>query len=128
RSFINVVEADKLPAAFGQFKDKAYRCVFLVLWSFLERAINIILPVGLFMRFSLSKTLRCIGFAFENFVITAQEVFLVLYGFHLIRHRQREFRHFRDGRLIAGGNRSFKFLPECRKISVSCTTFSLCRK
>ena len=87
RSFINIVEADKFPAAFGQFKHEADRSVFLVVWSLLERAVDLIPPVGFLVRFNASKTLRRIGLPFENFVITAQEVFLVLYGFYPIGHR-----------------------------------------
>src|SRR6476646_5825422 len=73
RSFINIVEAGKFPAAFGQFKNEANRCVFPVVWSILERAVDPILPVGCFVRFGLSKTLCCIGLAFENLAITARE-------------------------------------------------------
>src|SRR5438552_13476438 len=80
-SFINIVEPSEFPAAFGQFKLEANRCVFPVVWCFLERAIDLIPPVGFLVRFGASKTLRGIGLALENFVITAQKVFLVLYGF-----------------------------------------------
>ena len=104
RSFINVVEADKPPAAFGQFKNEANRCVFPVVWSVLERAIDPIPPVGFLLRFGAFKTLRGIGLAFENFVITARETLLVLYGFYLIGHRQRKFRHLCDRRFIASDN------------------------
>ena len=44
RSFINIVEAGKFPAAFGQFKNEANRCVFPVVWSFLKRAVDLIPP------------------------------------------------------------------------------------
>ena len=118
RSFIDVVEADKFPAAFGQFKNEANRCVFPVVWSVLERAIDPIPPVGFFLRFGAFKTLRGIGFAFENFVITAQEALLILYGFYPIGHRQLKFGHICHHRLIAGDNRRLKFLPKCRKIGL----------
>src|SRR4029077_15142224 len=101
RSFIDIVEADKFPAAFSQFKNEANRCVFPVVWSVLERAINPIPPVGFFVRFGAFKTLRGIGLAFENFVVTAQKIFLVLYGFYLVGHRQWKVRHLCDRRLIA---------------------------
>ena len=70
------------------------------------------------MRFSASKTLRGIGLAFENFVITVQEVLLVLYGFDQIGHRQWEFRHLCDHRLIASDDRGLKSLPERRKVGL----------
>ena len=44
-SFINIVEAGKFPACFGQFKNEANRCVFAVVWSLPERAIDLIPPV-----------------------------------------------------------------------------------
>ena len=116
RSFIDVVEADKFPAAFGQLKNEANRCVFPVVWSILKRTVDVILPVGFFVRFGFSKTLRCIGFAFENFVITPQKVFLVLYSFYLVGHRQWEFRHLGDRGFITSGDRGFKFLPERREL------------
>jgi hypothetical protein len=81
RSFINIVEADKSPAALGQFENEANRCVFLVVWSILEGAIDLIPPFGFLVRFSAFKTLGGIGLAFENFVITARKALLVLYGF-----------------------------------------------
>jgi hypothetical protein len=68
--------------------------------------------------FGLSKTLSGIGLAFENFVIPAQEVLLVLYGFYPIGHRQWEFRHLSDRRFIASDHRGFKSFPECRKIGL----------
>jgi hypothetical protein len=80
RSFINIVEAGKFPAAFGLFKDEANRCVFPVAWSFLKRAVDLISQCGLFLRFGACETLGGIGLAFEDFVITAQEVLLVLYA------------------------------------------------
>src|SRR5215212_11835064 len=46
RSFINIVEAGKFPGAFARFKNEANRCVFPVVWSILERAVDPILPVG----------------------------------------------------------------------------------
>src|SRR4030095_13991212 len=118
RSFIDVIEADKLPAAFGRFKNEAYRCVFFVVWSLLKRTVDPIPLRGFFLRFSASKTLRSIGVAFEDFVITAQEVLLVLYDFHFIAHRQWELRHLRDRGFIASDNRRLKFLPECRKVAL----------
>src|SRR5882724_12538130 len=118
RSFIDVVEAAEFPAAFGLFKDEANRCVFPVVGCLLERAVNVVLPVGFLVRFGAFKTLRGIGLAFENFVVTTQEVFLVLYRFYLVGHRQREFCHLRDRRFIAGDNRRLKFLPECRKVAL----------
>ena len=87
RSFIDVVEAGEFPAAFGQFEYEAYRCVFLVVWRLLERAVNVVMLGGLLMRFGPSKTLRGIGVSFENFVITAQELLFVLYGFAFVAHR-----------------------------------------
>src|SRR6476646_11221791 len=101
RSFIDIVEADKSPAALGQFKNEANGGVFPVVWSVLKRAINPIPPVGFFLRFSAFKTLRGIRLAFEDFVIPAREALLVLYGFYLLGHRQRKFRHLCDRRLIA---------------------------
>jgi len=83
-SFIDIVERDKFPAAVGQFKDEAYRRVFFVVWSLFERTVNLIAAGGFFLRFGTSKTLRGVGLAFKNFVITAQEVFLVLYRFYPI--------------------------------------------
>src|SRR6266481_6636527 len=118
QSFIDIVEADKFPAAFGQFKNEANRCVFPVVWSVLKRAIDPIPPVGFFLRFGAFKTLRGIGLAFENFVITAQEALLVLYGLYLIGHRQWEFGHLRDGGFIAGDNGGFKFSQKCRKVGL----------
>src|SRR5438309_16484 len=112
-SFINIVEPNEFPAALGQLKNEANRCVFPVLWSFLKRAVDVISPVGFLVRFGAFKTLRGIGLAFENFITTARELLLVLYGFYLIGHRQWEFRHLCDHRLIAGDNRRLKFLPEC---------------
>src|SRR6478752_9932472 len=100
RSFIDIVEADKFPAALGQFENETNRCVFPVVWSVLKRAIDPIPPVGFLLRFSSFKTLRGICLAFENFVVPAREALLVLYGFYLIGHRQRKFRHIRDRRLI----------------------------
>src|SRR4029077_6180323 len=82
RLFINIVEAGKFPAAFRQFKNEANRCVFPVVWSVLKRAIDPIPPVGFFLWFGAFKTLRGTGLAFENFVITARETLLVLYGFY----------------------------------------------
>jgi hypothetical protein len=118
RLFINIVEASKFPAAFGQFKNEANRCVFPVVWSSLKRTVDVIFPVGFFVRFRLSKTLRCIGLAFENFAIPARETLLVLYGFYLIGHRQRKLRHVCDRGFIASDDRGFKFLPECRKVGL----------
>jgi len=43
--FINIVESDKSPAAFGLLKDEANRYVFPVVGSLLERTVNVILPV-----------------------------------------------------------------------------------
>jgi hypothetical protein len=80
------------------------------------------------MRFSASKTLCGIGFAFENLVITAQEVLLVLYGFNPIRHRQWEFCRLRHTRFIASDDRGFKCFPEGRKVGVDRAMFSIRRK
>src|SRR6266496_2551137 len=80
-SFINIVEADKSPAAFGLFKDEANRYVFPVVGSLLERTVNVILPVGLLVRFGACKTLRGVGLAFKNFVITAQKSSLFFTAF-----------------------------------------------
>src|SRR5204863_6803922 len=63
-SFINIVEPNEFPAALGWLKNEANRCVFPVVWSSLKRTVDVILPVGFFVRFRLSKTLRGIGFAF----------------------------------------------------------------
>ena len=118
RSFIDVVEADKSPAALGQFENEANRCVVLVLWSVLERAIDPIPPVGFFLWFGAFKALRGIGLAFENFVITARETLLVFYGFYLIGHRQRKFRHLCDRGFIASNDSGFKFCQKCRKVGL----------
>ena len=118
RSFIDIVEADKSPAAFGQLKNEANRCVFPIVWSVLKRAIDPIPPVRFFLRFGAFETLRGIGLAFENLVITAQEALLVLYGFYLIGHRQRKFCHLRHHRLIAADYSRLKLLPECRKVGL----------
>src|SRR5438552_11569973 len=115
---MNVVEAGKIPAAFRQFELEANWCVLAVVRSFFERTIDLIPPVGFFVRFSASKTLRGIGLAFENFVVTAQEVLLVLYGFYPIGHRQWEFRHLRDRRFIASYDGGFKCFPERRKVAL----------
>ena len=112
RSFIDIVEAGKFPAAFGQFKNEANRCVFPVVWSSLKRTVDVIFPVGLFVRFPAFKALGGICLAFEDFVISAQELLLVLYGFYLIGHRQGKFRHARHFCFIAGNNGGFKFFPE----------------
>src|SRR6185503_20997521 len=117
-SFINIVETSKLPAAFGQFENEADRRVFPVIRSFLEWAIDLISLRRLFSRFCLCKTLGGICLAVENFVITTQETFLVLYGFYPIGHRQWEFRHLRDRRFIASDDCDFKFFPERRKIGL----------
>src|SRR6266550_4145923 len=117
-SFINIVEPNEFPAALGQFKNEANRCVFPVLWRFLKRTVDVISPVGFLVRFGAGKTLGGIGLAFENFIITARELLLVLYRFYPMGHRQWEFRHLRDRRLIAGDNRRLKFLPECRKVGL----------
>src|SRR5947207_12363640 len=118
RLFIDVVETAEFPAALGQLKNEANRCVFPVVWSALKRAIDLIVPSGFFSRFGAGKTLGGIGLAFKNLVITAQEILLVLYGFYQIGHRQWEFRHLRDRRFIASNNRGFKFRPECPKIAL----------
>src|SRR6266481_7323037 len=123
---IYVVQAGKFPASFGQFKHEACRCVFPVVWSVLERAIDLIVPSGFFSRFAGLKTLRGIGLAFKNFVITAREALLVLYGLYAIRHRQWEFRHLCDRGFIASGNRRPEFLPECRKIGLGTDKFLVC--
>jgi hypothetical protein len=81
-SFINIIEAGKFPAAFGQFKDEANRCVFPVVWSFLKRAVDLISPCGFFSWFGARKTLGGVGLALKNLIIPAQEIFLVLYGFY----------------------------------------------
>ena len=86
-SFIDVVEADKFPAALCRFKDKANWRIFPVVWSPLKRAVNPTPAGGFFFRLGAFKTLRGIGLAFENFVIAAQELLLVLYGFDHIRQR-----------------------------------------
>src|SRR6266436_5910710 len=115
-SFINIVQAGKFPGALGQFKNEANGCVFPVVRGFLKRAVDLIPPCGFFSRFAGCKTLRGIGLAFKNFVITAREVLLFLYGFYPIGHRQWEFRHLRDHRFIASDDCGFKFFPECRKV------------
>src|SRR5436190_16992734 len=92
-SFINIVEAGKFPAAFARFKHEPNRCVFPVVWSFLERAIDLILSIGFLVRFGAFKTLGGIGLPFENFVVPSQEILLVPYGFYRIGHRQWEFRY-----------------------------------
>ncbi len=117
-SFVNVVEADEFPAALGQFKNEANRCVFPVVWSFLERTVDLISSAGFLSRFTARKTLSGIRLALKNFIITAQEILLVLYRFYPMGHRQWEFRHLRDRRFIAGDNRRLKFLPECRKVGL----------
>src|SRR5207249_3708853 len=74
-----------------------------------------------FLRFGACKTLGGIGLAIKNFVIPPQKILLVLYGFYRIGHRHWEFRHLRDRRLVAAGNRGFKFVPECRKFVCAAT-------
>src|SRR5947207_3197241 len=91
--FINVVQADKSPAAFGQLKNEANRCVFPVVWGCFKRTVDLIVPGGFFSRFGAGKTLGGIGLAFKDFVISAQEIFLVVYGFYPIGHRQWECRY-----------------------------------
>ena len=118
RSFIDVVEAAEFPAAFGLFKDETNRCVFPVVGCLLERAVNVVLPGGLLVRFGAGKTLGGTRLAFKDLVITAQKLLFVLYGFLQITNRQWEFRHLRDRRFIAGDNRRLKFLPECRKVGL----------
>ena len=118
RSFIDIVEADKFPAALGQFENETNRCVFPVVWSVLKRAIDPIPPVGLLLRFGPFKKFCGIGLAFENFVITAQETLLVLYGFYLIGHRQRKFCHLCDRGFIASNDSGFKFSQKCRKVGL----------
>jgi hypothetical protein len=113
RSFIDVVEAGKFPAASGQFKKEANGCVFPVLWRVLEGTVDLIAPGGFFSRFGACQTLGGIGLTFEDFVIPAQEILLVLYGFYRIGHRQWEFRHLGHRRFIASDHRGSKFLPEC---------------
>ena len=115
-SFINIVEAGKFPAAFRQFKNEANRCVFPVVWSILERAVDPILPVGFFVWFGAFKALAGICLAFEDFVIPAGENLLVLYRFYPIRHREWEFRNLRDRSFIAGNDCRFEFLPERREL------------
>ena len=118
RSFIDVVEAAEFPAAFGLFKDEANRRVFPVVGCLLERTVNVVLPGGLFVRFSAFKALGGICLAFEDFVISAQEVLLVFYGFDQIGHRQWEFRHFRDRRFVASDDRGSKIFPERGKLAL----------
>ena len=118
RSFIDIVEGDKFPAAFGQFKQEANGCVFPVFWRVLERAVDLISPCRFLSRFGAYKTLGGIGLAYENFVVTAQEIFLVLYGCYQIGHREWEFRHLRDRRFMADDDRRSKFFPECRKVGL----------
>ena len=118
RSFIDVVEAGKFPAASGQFKKEANGCVFPVLWRVFERAVDLIAPSGFFSRFGAGKTLAGIGLTFKNFVITAQKILLVLHGLYQIRHRQWEIRHLRDRRFIASDDRGPKFFPERRKVGL----------
>src|SRR4029077_135067 len=92
---------------------------FPVVWGVLKRAVDLI-PLGrLFSRFCLCKTLGGIRLAFEDFVITAQEILLVPYGFLQIGHRQWEFRHLRNRGFIASDDPGFKFLPECRKVALA---------
>src|SRR5439155_5004085 len=106
------------PAAFGQFEHEPNRCVFPVVWSFFKRTVDVISPVGFFVRFGAFETLRGIGLAFENFVIAAQELLLVLYGLLKGGHRHWEFRHLYDRRFITSDDRGFKFVPECRKVGL----------
>ena len=115
RSFIDIVEADKFPAAFGHFKNETNWRVFPVVWSVFERAIDLIPPGRLFLRFRAFKTLGGICLAFENFVITAQEALLVLYGFYPIGHRQWEFRHVRHRGLIAADNADLNLFQNAEK-------------
>src|SRR5438876_8243438 len=117
-SFINVVEAGKFPAAFGQFELEANWCVLAIARSFFKRTIDLTPPVGFFSWFGGGKTLRGIGLASKNFIITAQEVVLVFYGFDQIGHRQWEFRHLNERRFIACDDSGSKFLPECRKVGL----------
>src|SRR5207247_7960655 len=117
-SFVNVVEADKFPAALGQCEHEANRCVFPVVWGCFKRTVDLIPPAGFFSRFGPRKTLGGIGLAFKNFVVTAQGVLLVLYGFYQIGHRQWEFRHLHDRRFITSDDRVPKFFPECRKVGL----------
>src|SRR6266576_7321 len=115
---IDVVEADKFPAALRQFKDEANRRVFPVVWSPLKGAVDPTPAGGFFFRLGAFKTLCGIGLALKNLAITAQEILLVLYGFYQIGHRQWEFRHARYARLIASNDRRAEFFPECRKVAL----------
>ena len=117
-SFIDVVEAGESPAAFGQFEDEANGCVFPVVRRFLEWAVDLKPPVGFFVLFGAWKTLRGIGLALENFVITPQEILLVFYGIIPVGHREGKFRHFRNHGFVARHNGGFKFFPERRKIGL----------
>src|SRR5207247_10566817 len=113
-----VVEADKFPAALGQCEHEANRCVFPVVWSFLERAVDLTPPGGFLVRFGAGKTLGGIGLAFENFIITARELLLVLYRFYLMVHRQWVFCHILVRLFFVVDNLRLKFLPECRKVGL----------
>ena len=115
--FIDVVEAGKFPTAFGLFKHKADRRVFLVVRRLLERAVDFI-STGFFFRFGVSKTLGGVRLAIENFIITTQEIRFGFHRFYPVLHRQRKFRHLRDGRLVAGDDSGFKLVPERGKIGL----------
>src|SRR5262249_41614217 len=115
-SFINIVETDKSPTAFGQFEHETNWRVLHVVRCFLERTVDLISLRRLFSRFHLCETLRSIGLAFKNFVIPAKEVFFILYGFYPIGHRHWELGHLHDRGFIACGHCRLKFLPERREL------------
>src|SRR5437762_3561937 len=68
--FIDIVQAGKFPAALGRFKNEANRCILPVVWSFLERAIDLILSIGFVLKFVAVKTVCGIGLVFGDVVIT----------------------------------------------------------
>ena len=84
--FIDVVESGKFPTAFGQFKHEADRRVFLVVRRRLKRAVDLI-SAGFFFRFRVSKTLRGVRLAIEDFIVTTQEIRFGLHRFYRIWHR-----------------------------------------
>jgi len=89
-------------------KNEADRCVFLVVWSLLERAIDIIPAAPDSFFGSALPSMRALASPLK-FLITGARIRLVLYDFHFIAHRQWELRHLRDRSLCRRGNRRLIF-------------------
>src|SRR3954465_7375597 len=104
-SLIDVVQSGKFPAGRRQFETELDRCVFPIVRSLLERAVNFSATGRVFLRFGAGETLSGIGFALEDLVVTAQKIRAVFHALFPVGRRQRKFRHARDGRLITGDNR-----------------------